>query len=123
MTDSYHLWGQDTQFAANGDDLVADGMDEMEQRILRGLLTCPLDDVFNPTYGACIGRYVGRALTPEKKAEIQAAMLAVVAPEADVQKLPAPTVTFQADQANSFLAATLNYIYAPTGQPRAITAP
>ena len=37
--------------------------------------------------------------------------------------LPAPVVTLQADPAGGFDSATLNYVYAPTGQPRTITAP
>ena len=56
MTDAYHFWGKDVGFSASGDDLPADGAMEMEQRILRGLLTNPGDDPFNPTYGAGIGR-------------------------------------------------------------------
>jgi hypothetical protein len=122
MPDSYHFWGQDTQFSASGDDLTADGALEMEQRILRGLLTNPLDDPFNPTYGAGLGRYVGQALTPEKYAAIKSSVLRVVMTEPDVQKTPPPDIAYQADN-NSFLSATIRYVYAPTGQPRTITAP
>lgn len=123
MTDSNHFWGQDTAFSASGDDLTADGALELEQRILRGLLTNPLDDPFNPTYGAGLGRYIGQALTPEKYAEIRAGIMKVVLTEPDVQKAPLPDIEYQADQANSFLSATIKFIYAPTGQTRAITAP
>lgn len=120
--DSYHFWGQDTQFSASGDDLTVDGALELEQRILRGLLTNPLDDPFNPSYGAGLGRYIGQALTPERYAEIQSAILQVVLTEPAVQKVPAPVITLQADQAGGFLSATISYVYAPTGQPRTITA-
>lgn len=120
--DSYHFWGQDTQFSASGDDLTVDGALELEQRILRGLLTNPLDDPFNPSYGAGLGRYIGQALTPERYAEIQSAILQVVLTEPAVQKLPAPVVALQADQGGGFLSATISYAYAPTGQPRTITA-
>jgi phage baseplate assembly protein W len=123
MTDSYHFWGNDTQFSASADDLQVDGPLELEQRILRGLLTNPLDDPFNPTYGAGLGRHIGQPLTPERYGEIQSDILSVVLREPDVQKLPAPVVTLQADQAGGFDSATLNYVYAPTGQPRTITAP
>ncbi len=121
MTDAYHFWGKDVGFSASGDDLPVDGAMEMEQRILRGLLTNPGDDPFNPTYGAGIGRYVGQALTPEKKAEIEAVILSVVLTEPDVQNNPLPNITYQADS-NSYLSATISYVYAPTGQTRAITA-
>lgn len=122
MTDCYHFFGQDTQFSASGDDLLADGGVEMEQRIFRGLMTAPGDDPFHPAYGAAIGSYVGQALTPEKFAGLKAAILAVVLTEPDVQKLPSPDISYQADQ-NSFLSATIQYVYKPTGQTRAITAP
>ena len=123
MTDSYHFWGQDTQFSASADDLQVDGPLELEQRILRGLLTNPLDDPFNPTYGAGLGRHIGQPLTPERYGEIQSDILSVVLREPDVQKLPGPAVTVQPDQAGGFDSATLSYVYAPTGQPRTITAP
>ncbi|MHB8914420.1 MAG: hypothetical protein ACYC4K_01255 [Thiobacillus sp.] len=122
MTDSYHFFGQDTQFSASGDDLTADGALEMEQRILRGLLSNPLDDPFNPTYGAGLGRFIGQSLSTETFAEIQSLILKVVLTEPDVQKLPLPDIGYTAN-ANSFLSATINYVYSPTGQPRTITAP
>ena len=110
------------QFSASGDDLLADGAIEMEQRIFRGLITAQGDDPFNPSYGAAIGSYVGEALTPEKFAALKAAILTVVLTEPDVQKLPLPDVTYQADQ-NSFLSASIAYVYAPTGKIRSISAP
>jgi phage baseplate assembly protein W len=119
--DTAHFFGQDMQFSATGDDLLSDGALEMEQRIFRGLMTNPGDDPFNPTYGAGIGSYIGQALSPEKFASLKAAILAVVMTEPNVQKLPLPDITYQADQ-NSFLSATIQYVYAPTGQTRAITA-
>ena len=69
-----------------------------------------------------IETYVGQALTPEKFAQLQADILAVVLTEPDVQRVPPPNITYQADQ-NSFLSATIQYVYKPTGQTRAITAP
>lgn len=122
MTDTYHFWSQDIQFSASGDDLQADGALEIEQRILRGLLTNPLDDPFNPTYGAGLGRFVGEALSPEIYAEIQSLILKVVLTEPDIQKLPLPAIQYQSN-ANSFFSASIQYVYSPTGQTRTITAP
>ena len=101
---------------------MSDGALEMEQRILRGLMTAPGDDPFNPKYGAAIGSYVGQALTPEKFAALKAAILTIVLTEPAVQKIPAPDITYQADQ-NSFLSASIAYVFKPTGQVRAISAP
>lgn len=123
MTDTAHFWGRDIDFSASGDDLLADGALELEQRILRGLLSNPGDDQFDLTYGAGLGQYVGQALTPEKYAAIQSSIMSVLMAEPDVMKIPLPNITYQADNANSFLSATISYIYAPTGQTKAITAP
>ena len=122
MTDIFHYVGNDTQFAANGDDLIVDGATEMEQRIFRGLITAPGDDPFNPKYGVAIGSFVGQALTPEKFAELKAGILSVVLTEPDVQKIPAPNIAYNAVQ-NNFLSATIQYVYSPTGQIKSITAP
>lgn len=122
MTDTYHFCGQDIQFSAAGDDLTADGATELEQRILRGLLTNPLDDPFNPTYGAGLGRFVGVALSPEVYGEIQSLILKVVLTEPDVQKVPLPSIQYQSDT-SGFFSASIAFVYAPTGQPRTITAP
>ena len=122
MTDIFHYVGNDTQFAANGDDLIVDGATEMEQRIFRGLITAPGDDPFNPKYGVAIGSFVGQALTPEKFAELKAGILSVVLTEPDVQKIPAPNIAYNAVQ-NNFLSAIIQYVYSPTGQIKSITAP
>ncbi len=124
MADSYQFWGNDSQFSATGDDLLATALTELEQRMFRKLLMNPGDDVFNPLEGIGIGRYIGKPLTPERYAALQSGVLKVVMVERDVQKLPLPTINYQvSDRANTFLSVSISFIYAPMGQPRTITAP
>lgn len=120
MADEFHWWGQDTQFSASGGSAVASGVTELNQRIIRALLTPPGTYIWHPTYGAGLGRFVGRALSVEEYAEIKSLINAALAIEPDVQKQPPPTITYQAD-ATGLLSAAINYIYAPTGVPQTLS--
>jgi phage baseplate assembly protein W len=93
MPDSFHWWGQDIQFSASGDDLLATGITELNQRIVRALLTPPGTYIWHPTYGAGLGRFVGRALSVEEFALIKSLIGSVLALEPNVQKQPPPTYT------------------------------
>lgn len=120
MTDAWHWWGRDIEFSASGDDLTATGVPELNQRIVRALLTPPGTYVWHPTYGAGLGRFVGRALSNEEFTEIKSLIQSVLKDEPDVQKQPAPAYTYQAD-ATGLLSVTINYVYAPTGVPQTLT--
>jgi Phage baseplate assembly protein W len=119
MSDEFHWWGQDTQFSASGSSSIASGVTELNQRIIRALLTPPGTYIWHPTYGAGLGRFVGRALSVEEYALIKSLIFSVVMVEPDVQKQPPPTITYQAD-ATGLLSAAINYIYAPTGVPQTL---
>ncbi|MGN6085781.1 phage tail protein [Trinickia sp.] len=118
--DSFHWWGQDIQFSASGDDLTATGVQELNQRIVRALLTPPGTYIWHPEYGAGLGRFVGRALSNEQFTEIKSLIQSVLKGEPDVQKQPAPTYTYQAD-ATGLLSVTINYVYTPTGAPQTLS--
>jgi len=120
MTDAYHWWGQDIEFSASGDDLTAMGVTELNQRIVRALLTPPGTYIWHPTYGAGLGRFVGRALSNEQFTEIKSLIQSVLKDEPDVQKQPAATYTYQADT-SGLLSVTINYVYAPTRVPQTLT--
>ncbi|MDR3480414.1 MAG: phage tail protein [Burkholderiaceae bacterium] len=122
MSSEYHWFGLDIQFAANGDDASASGIAEINQRIVRELMTAPGDYVWQPNYGAGLGRYIGVALSAEKYAEVTALIRSIVVKQPDVQRLPAPAITFQAD-ATGLLSTQIVYTYAPTGQPVTVFAP
>lgn len=120
MTDSFHWWGQDIQFSASGDDLTATGVQELNQRIVRALLTPPGTYIWHPEYGAGLGRFVGRALSSEQFTEIKSLIQSVLKGEPDVQKQPAATFTYQSD-ATGLLSVTINYVYAPTSAPQTLS--
>ncbi|MDR5729323.1 MAG: phage tail protein [Terriglobia bacterium] len=94
-------------------------MTELNQRIIRAILTPPGTYIWHPTYGAGLGRFVGRALSVEEYALIKSLIFSVVMVEPDVQKQPPPTITYQAD-ATGLLSAAISYIYAPTGVPQTL---
>jgi len=122
MAGEFHWYGLDIQFAANGDDASASGILEINQRIVRELMTAPGDYVWEPDYGAGLGRYVGQALSRPKFAELKALITSIVTKQPDVQRQPAPQVTFQSD-ATGLLSTQIIYVYAPTRQPVTIVAP
>jgi phage baseplate assembly protein W len=122
MPSEFHWFGLDIQFAASGDDASASGILEINQRIVRELMTAPGEYIWQPDYGAGLGRYIGQALSTEKYTELTALITSIVLKQPDVQKLPAPTISFQSDAAG-LLSTQIIYVYAPTGQPVTVFAP
>ncbi len=122
MAGEFHWYGLDIQFAASGDDASASGILEINQRILRELMTSPGDYVWQPNYGAGLGRYIGQSLSTAKFAELKALITSIVIKQPDVQRQPAPQVTFQSDAAG-LLSTQIIYVYAPTRQPVTMVAP
>ncbi len=122
MPSEYHWWGLDTQFTAAGDDASVTAIDEINQRIVRELLTPPGDYLFQPSYGAGLGSYIGQALSSDKFSAIKAAIRSIVAKEPDVQKQPGAQIAFQND-ASGLAAVQILYTYAPTGQAVTLSVP
>ena len=99
-------WGGDLKIAPNGGVLSVNGWDEARQSTVRAVLTNPAgtlpsgtvvppDYVFEPTYGAGIGLYVGQDMTSSQVAELQAKISEVVLTQEFVDQAVAPTVTVQ----------------------------
>jgi len=120
MASEYHWFGEDTVFSAYGDGLTAAGAEELNQRILRGLMTAAGEYNWHPEYGAGLGRFVGKAMSPELRTEIIGLTRGVVLAEPDVQKQPEPVITLNSDTAG-FVGMQIGYIYAPTAQPQTVT--
>ena len=90
MSDLSQYFGTDLTLSATGDLLLADGVEESKQRVIRRLMTNPLGYLWQPDYGAGLPSYVGAVLnTPELTALIQSQMYL----EQSVQ--PTPQVTLQ----------------------------
>lgn len=122
MSTEFHWYGLDIQFSAAGDDASASAILEINQLIVRELMTNPGDYIFAPEYGAGLGQYIGKALSSDKLSTLTAIITAIVLKQPAVQKTPGPTITFQSD-ATGILSTQILYIYAPSGQPVTVTAP
>lgn len=133
MPDLFHLWGNDLvagpglgRVDATG-DLLTVGTDNNEiqndsdldlsgmtlQRLLRRLLTNPGEYLWQPTYGAGLGRFMGQ---PLNKPAMTAIIRSQIFLEAAVSQTPAPIITLTAQKDGSVLCHIL-YSDAETGKP------
>ena len=62
MPDFSLPWRGDLQLSPSGGVELVDGLLLTEQRLIRRLLTVPGDDIFEPSYGAGLPRYVGKPM-------------------------------------------------------------
>jgi len=60
MADLWLEWGDDFQVDATGDLLIADGDDEVRQRLERRLFTAVQGYVWHPDYGAGLPQKIGQ---------------------------------------------------------------
>src|SRR5271155_5395400 len=98
MPDLWHQFGSDLAVGAGGDLAAATGALEGQQRVLRRLLTNPGDYIWQPTYGAGLGQFVG---SPASVTQIQAVVRSQIFKEAAVARTPEPIVEVNADAAGS----------------------
>ncbi len=120
MSDLSHYWGSDLTLAANGDLLVATDTTEVNQRILRALMTSPGDYLFHMQYGVGVGQYVGKALTATDYAKIRAAVRSVVVRDPEVAQTPTPQINFRVN-AQGYVLVSISYTYKPSGQLQTLT--
>jgi plasmid stabilization system protein ParE len=79
MADCWLDWHSDFIIAANGDLLVADGDDEVRQRLERRLFTAVKGYVWHPEYGAGLPQKIGEGLRVYEIKSVVAAQLALEA--------------------------------------------
>jgi hypothetical protein len=115
LVDIDQWWGNDLSPSNTGDLATVSGTTRGEQRILRRLLTNPGDYIWEPTYGAGLGQFIGRTADTSK---IVAVIRAALTLESVVAKTPAPqiSVTPLASDPTGF-TVTINYVDAPSNQP------
>ncbi len=89
MSDLAHQWGSDLDFGPTGDLAVVVGPLLGQQRVLRRLLTNPLDYIWQPTYGAGLAGFIGQ---PAKALKIRATIRSQIFKEAAVSQTPEPTI-------------------------------
>lgn len=114
MADAWHQFGGDLSVAASGDVTVVDGATEGQQRVLRRLLTNPGDYLWNPTYGAGLGRFVGE---PTDLARITGVIRAQIFHEPAVARRPEPAIDAQLGP-NGSVYVSIQYVDAATAQTR-----
>ena len=112
MTDAFLYFGSDLSLSATGDLLLADGLDESTQRVLRRLLTNPGDYLWQPEYGAGLPSYIGK---PLDQAGLTALIKAQMYLEADVSHDPEPQVAVQ--PIPNGISVQISYMSVDTGQP------
>jgi phage baseplate assembly protein W len=112
--DISHLWGADVSLGATGDLAPATGARATEQRLLRRLLTAPGEYLWQPGYGAGLGRFVGQPLAVPA---IAAAIRAQILKEPAVAATPEPEIGVRAD-ATGQVFVEIRYVDAPSGATR-----
>jgi hypothetical protein len=117
MPDLDLLFGGDLSVGPTGDLALADGSTLTEQRLLRRLLTNSTDYIWQLTYGAGLGQFVGQPGTP---AAIQAVARVQMLLESAVAQSPAPVVDASA-AVDGTVTITIRYADAVTGQSNILT--
>ncbi|MGC9269003.1 hypothetical protein [Acidiphilium sp.] len=119
MADAALVFGGDLAIGASGDIAVAGGSALTEQRVLRRLLTNPGDYIWQLSYGAGLGQFVGVAGAVGAVAAVSRAQMQA---ESRVSQSPLPQIAV--DQGHpSGIAMTITYQDAITGQSTAVTLP
>ena len=111
MAELWHQFGADLMVGATGDRSAVTGSLEGQQRVLRRLLTNPGDYIWQPTYGAGLGQFVG---SPVSTAQIQAVVRSQIFKEAAVARSPEPVIDISAEP-NGAVSITIRYADAATG--------
>lgn len=117
MPDLSHAFGADLAAGPTGDLALAEGAALGRQRLLRRLLTNPGDYIWQPDYGAGLGRFVGAPAAPER---IRAVVLGQVFRERAVARSPEPAVEVRAD-AEGRVVVAVRYADAASGETQALS--
>jgi hypothetical protein len=89
VADVAQQFGADLNLASGGDLALASGPQLGQQRVLRRLLTNPGDYLWNPSYGAGLGQFVGQ---PAAATRIAAVVRAQIFREVAVARTPEPVI-------------------------------
>jgi phage baseplate assembly protein W len=117
MADLALQYGGDLTVGPTGDLALADGALLTQQRVLRRLLTNAGDYIWQLSYGAGLGQFVGQ---PNAPAAIKGVTLAQMKLEAGVAASPAPTVSTEAGS-DGTVTLSLVYADATTGQTSSLS--
>ena len=105
-------WGGDISVGAGGDIAVAPVQIEIQQRLIRRLLTNPGEYIWHTEYGAGLGTFVGEPCSPGL---IESTILNQLQHEALVAMNPSPTVQTDQSLTGSFSTTSVTIQYQITG--------
>ncbi len=91
--DIYQEFGNDLILDNNGNLLLTDGTELSNQRIIRRLLTNPLNYIDHPTYGAGLPSFIGQPNTPDVMESITSLITSQMFLEESVAQSPEPQIT------------------------------
>jgi hypothetical protein len=112
MADLFHWFGNDLSVAANGDLLTVEGTVKGQQFVVRRLMTRALSYIWEVTYGAGLGKYVGRATA---STEIEGVIRSQLYQEVAVAQNPVPQIAITSI-AGGF-NVVIQYVDGQTGAP------
>lgn len=112
MPDLSHEFGADIAAGPGGDLALAADAALGRQRLLRRLLTNPGDYIWQPDYGAGLGRFVGQ---PAAAARIRAVVRSQVFRERSVARTPEPAIEVQAGE-DGRVFVSIRYADADSGE-------
>lgn len=120
MADIDHQWGSDLSFGSTGDIAAVTGSALGQQRVLRRLLTNPLDYIWQITYGAGLPGFIGQ---PTNTLQIRATIRSQIFKEQAVAQNPEPTisVTVNPGGATGDVYVQVLYVNSQTGQTQVLT--
>jgi hypothetical protein len=117
MADLALQFGGDLAVGPTGDLVVAEGPLLTQQRVLRRLLTNPGDYIWQLSYGAGLGQFVGQPGAPAAIAGVARTQLLR---EASVATTPAPVISAAVTN-DETVTLSLSYADAANGQSSVLT--
>jgi hypothetical protein len=113
-------WGSDLSVGPTGDINVTPVQENVQQRVVRRLLTNPGAYIWHTDYGAGLGGYVGRPYSP---GNIVGAILNQLQLEPLVAATPTPTVQINQSTTGPFssTSVTVQYLVAGTSSENLVT--
>lgn len=119
MADLQLTFGEDLTVDATGDLVVSEGTQEGQERVVRRLLTNPLEYIWHASYGAGLARFLGKPTTPSRIAAVSRAQMFR---EAAVARTPPPKITV-ISQPNGTVTEDIKYVDADTGTTVPLSLP
>jgi hypothetical protein len=111
-------WGGDLSAGPGGDLNVAPVQAELQQRIIRRLLTNAGDYIWHTNYGAGLGSFVGESYSPDL---VHATILGQLQYETVVASSPSPIVNCDRSISDTTGSISVNIQYQIVGGPSANT--